>query len=156
MQSICSHFSCDMACTFPQWQLLFVGQNSSPSQPCISCLLPPQKLEKVKFHFPNQFFNQKCLLSTTLSNEIQAEVYQELLGKICFLLISLVGFPSGSEGQESTCRKRNLGLFPSEKQTSWKKEWLPTLVFLPEESYEQKSLEGYSPCSVIIVMSNSL
>ena len=115
MQSICSHFSCDMACTFPQWQLLFVDQDNSPSQPCISCFLPLQKLGKLKFHFPNQFFDQKCLLSITLSNEIKAKVYQELLRKICFLLIGLVVFPSGSEGKECTCSARDLGLFPSER-----------------------------------------
>ena len=28
---------------------------------------------------------------------------------------------------------------------SWRREWLPTPVFLPEESHGQRSLEGYSP-----------
>ena len=27
----------------------------------------------------------------------------------------------------------------------WRREWQPTLVFLPEESHEQRSLAGYSP-----------
>ena len=29
----------------------------------------------------------------------------------------------------------------------WRREWLPTLVFLPEEFHGQRSLEGYSPWS---------
>ena len=28
----------------------------------------------------------------------------------------------------------------------WRREWLPTLVFLPEELHGQRSLTGYSPC----------
>ena len=28
---------------------------------------------------------------------------------------------------------------------SWRREWQPTLVFLPEESHRQRSLAGYSP-----------
>ena len=27
----------------------------------------------------------------------------------------------------------------------WRREWQPTLVFLPEESHGQRSLVGYSP-----------
>ena len=27
----------------------------------------------------------------------------------------------------------------------WRREWLLTLVFLPEESHGQRGLEGYSP-----------
>ena len=32
------------------------------------------------------------------------------------------------------------------RKIPWKREWLPTPVFLPGESHEQKSLVGYSPC----------
>ena len=28
----------------------------------------------------------------------------------------------------------------------WRREWKPTLVFSPGESYGQRSLVGYSPC----------
>ena len=31
------------------------------------------------------------------------------------------------------------------REVSWRREWLPTPVFLPEESHEQRSLAGYSP-----------
>jgi len=29
---------------------------------------------------------------------------------------------------------------------SWRREWLPTSVFLPGEFHGQRSLVGYSPC----------
>ena len=31
------------------------------------------------------------------------------------------------------------------REDLWRKEWLPTLVFLPGESHGQRSLVGYSP-----------
>ena len=33
------------------------------------------------------------------------------------------------------------------RKIPWRREWLPTLVFLPEEFHGQRSLEGYSPWS---------
>ena len=32
-----------------------------------------------------------------------------------------------------------------DREDSWRREWLPIPVFLPEESHGQKSLMGYSP-----------
>ena len=31
------------------------------------------------------------------------------------------------------------------RKIHWKREWLPTPIFLPEEFYVQRSLVGYSP-----------
>ena len=31
-------------------------------------------------------------------------------------------------------------------KTPWRREWLPSPIFLPGESYEQRSLVDYSPC----------
>ena len=52
-----------------------------------------------------------------------------------------MGFPGGSDSKESACNAGNpgLGRFP------WRKEWQPTLVFLPAKSHGQRSLVGYSP-----------
>ena len=33
------------------------------------------------------------------------------------------------------------------RKVSWRREWLPTPVFLPGKSHGQRSLLGYSPCS---------
>ena len=38
------------------------------------------------------------------------------------------------------------GFDPGVRKVPWRKEWLPTPVFLPGESHGQKSLAGYSPC----------
>ena len=49
-----------------------------------------------------------------------------------------MGFPSGSDSKESACSAGDPGSVP------WRREWLPTPVFLPEESHGQRSLAGYS------------
>ena len=40
---------------------------------------------------------------------------------------------------------RRPGFHPWVRKIPWRREWLYTLVFLPAESLEQKSLAGYSP-----------
>ena len=40
---------------------------------------------------------------------------------------------------------KDASLIPRSGRSSWKKEWQPTLVFLPGESHEQRILVGYSP-----------
>ena len=35
---------------------------------------------------------------------------------------------------------------PCVQKISWRREWLPTPVFLPEEVHGQKSLVGYNLC----------
>ena len=50
-------------------------------------------------------------------------------------LMDLLGFPVGSKDKESACSAGDLGL----------REWLPTVIFMPEEFHGQRSLEGYSP-----------
>ena len=56
------------------------------------------------------------------------------LNWLCYM-----GFPGGSDGKESACDAGDIDLIP------WRKEWLPTPVFLPGESHGQRSLVGYSP-----------
>ena len=34
---------------------------------------------------------------------------------------------------------------PGFRKIPWRREWLPTLIFLPGEFHEQRSLAGYSP-----------
>ena len=43
------------------------------------------------------------------------------------------GFPGGSAGKESTCNVGNLSLIPGVGKIPWRREWLPTPVFWPEE-----------------------
>ena len=48
-------------------------------------------------------------------------------------------FHGGSDSKESTCNAGDPDLIP------WRKEWLPTPVFLPGEFQGQRSLVGYGP-----------
>ena len=50
----------------------------------------------------------------------------------------------GSNGKESACQAGDLGLIPRSGRYLVK-EWLPTPVFLPEESRGQRSLVGSTP-----------
>ena len=54
----------------------------------------------------------------------------------------ILGFPGGSDGEESACNVGDLG---SIRKIPQRREWLSTPVFLPRESHGQRSLVGYSP-----------
>ena len=55
------------------------------------------------------------------------------------------GFPDGSYSKESACNAGDPSSYPWVGKIPWRREWLPTLVFLPGESHGQSSLAGYSP-----------
>ena len=57
----------------------------------------------------------------------------------------LLGFPGGSNGEESACHAEYLGLIPWVRKILWRREQLPTLLLLPGESHGQRSLVGYNP-----------
>ena len=54
------------------------------------------------------------------------------------------GFPDDSVGTESTCSADDMGCI-SGSGRSWMRAWQLTLVFLPRERYEVRSLMCYSP-----------
>ena len=59
-----------------------------------------------------------------------------------------LGFPGGTSVKEPTCqcrRHKKLGFDPCVWKIPWKREWLPTPVFLPGGYHGQRSLMGYSP-----------
>ena len=55
-----------------------------------------------------------------------------------------MGFPAVSDCKESACNEE-VGLISRIRKIPWRREWLPTPVFLPGEFHGQRSLEGYSP-----------
>ena len=55
-----------------------------------------------------------------------------------------MGFSDGSDGKESTCNAGDQGSIPGLGRSPGEGNDNP-LVFLPEESYGQRSLAGYSP-----------
>ena len=42
-----------------------------------------------------------------------------------------MGFPGGSDGKESACNAGDPGSIPELGRSPWRREWLPTSVFLP-------------------------
>ena len=54
------------------------------------------------------------------------------------------GCPGGSDSKESTC-KEETHIQPLGWEDPLEKEWEATPIFLPRESYRQRSLVGYSP-----------
>ena len=56
----------------------------------------------------------------------------------------ILGIPGGSDDKESVCNTGD-GFDPWVGKMPWRREWLPTPVFLPGESHGQRSLVGPSP-----------
>ena len=56
----------------------------------------------------------------------------------------MYGFPGSSVSKESAYKARD-GSNPWVQKIPLRREWQPTLVFLPGESHGQRSLVGYSP-----------
>jgi len=54
----------------------------------------------------------------------------------------LAGFRGGSDSKESTCNAGRLWFDPWVGKIPWRREWLPTPVFLPGKFGGQKSLAG--------------
>ena len=54
-------------------------------------------------------------------------------------------FPGGSDSKESAWNAGDPNSIPGMRRFPWRREWLPTPVFLPGEFCGQRSLSGYSP-----------
>ena len=62
---------------------------------------------------------------------------------LCALQMPFIrSFPGGSDGRVRL-QGRRPGLDPWVGKIPWRREWQPTLVFLPGESQGQRSLAGY-------------
>ena len=58
------------------------------------------------------------------------------------------GFLGGASSKEPTCQSKRLKrhrFVPWIRKSPWRWAWQPTPVFLPGESYGQRSMVGYSP-----------
>ena len=56
------------------------------------------------------------------------------------------GFTGGSNHERIHLQYRRPRFNPWVRKIPWRKEWLPTPVFMPGESHGQRSLVGYSSC----------
>ena len=100
-------------------------------------------------HFVYVNFNVSCLLM----NEQYFVYLWTNWKKYLHILIALLlfqqycnyrGFPGGSDGKESACNAGDPGSIYWGK-IPWRREWQPTLVFLPGEFRGQRSLVSFSP-----------
>ena len=64
------------------------------------------------------------------------------INKVWYILTWL---PRWLSCKESACHVDLASVSPWVGKISWRREWLPTPVFLPGEFHGQKSLVGYSP-----------
>ena len=69
---------------------------------------------------------------------------------------AFLGLPLGLSGKESTCQCRRSGSDLWARKIPWRREWLPTSVFLPGKSHGQRSLGGYHPCGHKTVRHDSM
>ena len=73
------------------------------------------------------------------------QISQATFSSICKLIAK--GFPGGSllkkKNFTGQCRRRKFDLWV--RKIPWRRKWQPTPVFLPGESYGQRTLVGYSP-----------
>jgi len=86
------------------------------------------------------------------------------MGELCILITMIVlqintcdafhrtnytmGFLGGSMVKKPLCQRRRcrrLEFDPGVRKIPWRRKWQLTPVFLPGESYGQRSLVGYSP-----------
>ena len=57
-------------------------------------------------------------------------------------LVTLQGFPGGSDGKESACNTGEVGSIPGVGKIPSRREWQHNAVFLPGEFHGQRSLAG--------------
>ena len=63
---------------------------------------------------------------------------------ISLSLSDILGFPGDSDSKELACNAEDLGLVPGSRRLPWRREWLPTPVFLSGKLHGQRSLVDYS------------
>ena len=64
------------------------------------------------------------------------DIYTALM--YIYMIMHKMGFPGGSHGKESACNTEDPGLIPGRSwKIPWRREWLPTLVFLLGEYHGQ-------------------
>ena len=66
------------------------------------------------------------------------------LGLTGLIFLQSKGFPGGSDSKESACNAGDPGSIPGSGRFPWRRDRLPTPVFVPGEFHGQRSLVGYS------------
>ena len=97
------------------------------------------------FQKQSLFHPQRC--GTQLSHQC-VTIHRALSPRRAYLSFSMQSFDWGrgftgvSDCKESACNARRPRFDPWVRKMLWRREWLPTPVFLPRESHGQRSVEG--------------
>ena len=104
------------------------------------------------FHWPTYLFLcQYHIIVMTIALEYSLNSGSVMPPALFFFRIALriqgllwahLGLHGGSDSKESTCNAGDLGSIPGLGKIPWRREWLPTPVFLPKDSQGQRSLAG--------------
>ena len=117
----------------------------------MDCSLPGSSVHEVfqariwnrlSFPIPGNLLNSEIFSVQRLSLSLQRLLHRQAGS----LSLSHLGYPLHS-GKEPThqCRRCRFGPWWDGK-ISWRREWQPAAVFLPEKFHEQRNLIGYCPC----------
>ena len=68
----------------------------------------------------------------------------QISGAVCLFYKELHAYPGSSDGKEFICNAGDLGSIPGLGKIPWRRKWLPTPVFSPGKSLEQRSLVAYT------------
>ena len=92
------------------------------------------------------------LQCSCLEDPVDREAWQATIHRVTQSWTGLkrlgTGLPRWHSGKESACqcrRHKRHGFDLRAGEICWKREWLPTPVFLPRKFQEQRSLVGYCP-----------
>ena len=100
-------------------------------------IIPSPLLSLLKW-FKNHFLNLYCAPGNTVGT---------LMNRMCIFscktmgcecgYTGCMGFPGGSDSKESSYNVGDLGLDPWVGKIPWRREWKPSLIFLPGEWTEE-------------------
>ena len=74
--------------------------------------------------------------------------YESQVCLFSWLIFIVVVFVLWLSGKESACRHRRGRFDPWIGKIPWRRKWHPTPVLFPGKSHGQRSLAGYTPCSL--------
>ena len=74
--------------------------------------------------------------------------YESQVCLFSWLIFIVVVFVLWLSGKESACQHRRVRFDPWIGKIPWRRKWHPTPVLFPGKSHGQRSLAGYTPCSL--------
>ena len=109
------------------WQWLGMGE-----------MMDPVWINSQVLSFCLKKLNRWCCHSLWVNGEGEGLRRKKKNQELCFTYHSVL-FPDGSNCKESACNEGD----PWVGKIPWRRQWQPSLVFLPGESHGQRRLTGY-------------